>query len=211
MKLFLLKPGRQLVEECLLFLCSILEQPPSHRIPHPHCFLPNYNYRAINLIKQSKKKRNTNELKADKRKEKRSSKPSEKNGFIPGGGGFSWKIWVWLFRWGLAPPPLQRRTNSNNLLPQLYNPSPGPHLSPAGFLHIPIKLLYSCSFKMTWWVYSEIYNTSIDNRKATPRSKTHSRTGQNKGIVCVRATESVFLDRSLTQFLWYEVYDWKYF
>ena len=37
-------------------------------------------------MKQSKKKRNTNELKADKRKEKRSSKPSEKNGFIPGGG-----------------------------------------------------------------------------------------------------------------------------
>ena len=87
MKLFLLEPGRQLVEECLLFLCSILEQPPSHRIPHPHCFLPNYNYSAINLMKQSKKKRNTNELKADKRKEKRSSKPSEKNGFIPGGGG----------------------------------------------------------------------------------------------------------------------------
>lgn len=110
MKRFLLEPGRQLVEECLLFLCSILEQPSSHPIPHPHCFLPNHNYSAINQIKQSKKKRNTNELKADKRKEKRSGKLSEKNGFIP--GGVSWKIWVWLFRWGLVPPPLQRRTNS---------------------------------------------------------------------------------------------------
>ena len=85
MKVFLLEPGRQLVEECLLFLCSILEQPPSQPIPHPHCFLPNYNYSAINQIKQSKKKRNTNELKADKRKEKRSGKLSERNGFIPGG------------------------------------------------------------------------------------------------------------------------------
>ena len=126
MKRFLLEPGRQLVEECLVFLCSILEQPSSHPIPHPHCFLPNYG--AINQIKPSKKKRNTNELKGDKRKEKRSGKLSEKNGFIP--GGVSWKIWVWLFRWGLTPPPLQRRTNSNNLLPQLYSPSPGPHLSP---------------------------------------------------------------------------------
>ena len=85
MKVFLLEPGRQLVEECLLFLCSILKNNPSHPIPHPHCFLPNYS--AINQIKQSKKKRKTNELKADKRKENRSSKPSEKNGFIPGGGG----------------------------------------------------------------------------------------------------------------------------
>ena len=79
MKLFLLEPGRQLVEQCLLFLCSILKKTPSHPIPHPHCFLPNYS--AINQIKQSKKKRNTNELKADKRKENRSDKLSEKNWF----------------------------------------------------------------------------------------------------------------------------------
>ena len=74
MKLFLLEPGRQLVEEFLPFLGSILEQPPSHPIPHPHCYLPNYS--AINQIKPSKKKRNTNELNGDKRKP----------------WGFSWKI-----------------------------------------------------------------------------------------------------------------------
>lgn len=79
MKVFLLEPERQLVEECLLFLCSILEQPPSHPIPHPHCFLPSYS--AINQIK---KETQTN-LKRTREKKKRSGKLSERNGFIPGG------------------------------------------------------------------------------------------------------------------------------
>ena len=145
MKRFFLEPGRQLVEECLLFLCSILKNNPSHPIPHPHCFLPNYS--AINQIKQSKKKRNTNELKADKRKENRSDKLSEKNGFIP--GGFSWKIWVWLFRWGLTPPPLQRRTAIQPIAGTSSQPGSEKYVFiSAGFLHIPTKLLYSCAFKM---------------------------------------------------------------
>ena len=79
MKVFLLEPERQLVEECLLFLCSILEQPPSHPILHPHCFLPSYS--AINQIK---KETQTN-LKRTREKKKRSGKLSERNGFIPGG------------------------------------------------------------------------------------------------------------------------------
>ena len=154
MKVFLLEPGRQLVEECLLFLCSILEQPSSHPIPHPHCFLPNYS--AINQIKQSKKKRNTNELKADKRKEKRSGKLSEKNGFIP--GGFSWKIWVWLFRWGLVQTTPSKTHKFNNLLSQLYSPSPGPHLSP--------EVKSVSLFQQVFFIFQKNYVPKVANRES---------------------------------------------
>lgn len=79
MKLFLLEPGRQLVEECLLFLCSILQQPPSHPIPHPHCFLPSYS--AINQIK---KETQTNLKRTREKKKDRVSWVKEMVSF-PGG------------------------------------------------------------------------------------------------------------------------------